>query len=71
MPIVKVNSQSRMKVISTYTFATMIFIVLSAGVAFSQIPVQKPSPTPPPRPTVWGVQFGSTMPATRRSSLEE
>jgi len=24
--------------------------VLSAGVAFSQIPVQKPSPTPPPRP---------------------
>jgi len=50
VPIVKVNSQSRMREISAYTFATLIFIVLSAGVAFSQIPVQKPSPTPPPRP---------------------
>jgi len=50
VPIVKVNSQSRMRGISTYTFAPLIFMVLSAGVAFSQIPVQKPSPTPPPRP---------------------
>lgn len=39
-----------MREISTYTFATLIFIALSAGVVFSQVPVQKPSPTPPPRP---------------------
>ncbi len=39
-----------MREISTYTFATLIFVVLSAGAAFSQVPVQKPSPTPPPRP---------------------
>ena len=63
MPIVKVNSQSRMKVFSTYTFATMIFVVLSAGVAFAQIPVQKPSPTPPPRP-VDGVFKDDTTPLT-------
>ena len=63
MPIVKVNSQSRMKVISTYTLATMIFIVLFGGVAFSQIPVQKPSPTPPPRP-VDGVFKDDSTPLT-------
>ena len=53
MPIVKVNSQSRMKQILTYTLATLIFAVLSVGVAFSQTqppPIQRPSPTPPPRP---------------------
>jgi len=50
VPIVKVNSQSRIKQFSTYTLATSIFIVLCAGVAFSQVPVQKPSPTPPPSP---------------------
>ena len=48
MPIVKVNSQSRIKQFSTYTLTTLIFIVLCAGVAFSQVPVQKPSPTPLP-----------------------
>ena len=48
MPIVKVNSQSRIKQFSTYTLATLILIMLGAGVAFSQVPVQKPSPTPPP-----------------------
>ena len=63
MPIVKVNSQSRMREISSYTFATLIFIVLSAGVAFSQIPVQKPSPTPPPRP-VDGVFKDDSTPLT-------
>jgi hypothetical protein len=51
VPIVKVNSESRMKVLAaTYTLATLILIVLSAGVAFSQVPVQRPSPTPQPRP---------------------
>jgi len=48
VPIVKVNSQSRIKQFSTYTLTTLIFIVLCAGVAFSQVPVQKPSPTPLP-----------------------
>ena len=50
MPIVKVNSQSRMKQISVYTFATLILVVLCAGVSFSQVPAQTPAPTPPPRP---------------------
>lgn len=52
MPIVKVISQSRMKNVSaaTCTFAILILIVLCAGVASSQVPIQKPSPTPPPRP---------------------
>lgn len=53
MPIVKVNSQSRIKkfLVATYALATSILIVLSAGVAFSQTTApQRPSPTPPPRP---------------------
>jgi len=50
VPIVKVNSQSRIKKLSATTFATLFFIVVCAGVAYSQIPVQKPSPTPLPRP---------------------
>lgn len=52
MPIVKVNSESRMKKLlaATYTLATLILIVVSASVASSQVPVQRPSPTPPPRP---------------------
>jgi len=50
VPIVKVNSQSRMKQISVYTFATLILVVLCAGVSFSQVPAQTPAPTPPPRP---------------------
>ena len=53
MPIVKVNSQSRMKkfLVATYALAISILIVLSAGVAFSQTTApQRPSPTPPPRP---------------------
>jgi hypothetical protein len=33
-----------------YTLATLIVIVFCASLASSQIPVQKPSPTPPPRP---------------------
>ncbi len=52
MPIVKVNSQSRMKKVSaaTYTLATLIVIVFCASAAFSQVPVQRPTPPPPPRP---------------------
>ena len=57
MPIVKVSSQSRMTKFSITTFilAILIFIVPGAGVAFSQTqtqvpPIQRPSPTPPPRP---------------------
>jgi hypothetical protein len=54
VPIVKVISQSRMRKVSatTYTLATLIFIFLCAGVAFSQVKAlpPPPSPTPPPRP---------------------
>ena len=53
MPIVKVNSQSRLKKVSvaTRTLAPLILIVVSAGAAFSQTTTpQRPSPTPPPRP---------------------
>lgn len=63
MPIVKVISQSRMKVFSGHTVATLIFIVLCTGVAFSQLPTQKPSPTPPPRP-VDGVFKDDSTPLT-------
>ena len=63
MPIVKVNSQSRIKKLSATTFATLFFIVVCAGVAYSQIPVQKPSPTPPPRP-VDGVFKDDSTPLT-------
>lgn len=51
MPIVKVNSESRMRKVS-YTLATLISIVFCANVAFAQVkpPPPQPSPTPPPRP---------------------
>ena len=50
MPIVKVNSQSRIKKVSI-TLATLMLIVFSAGAAFSQTPnpPSRPTPTPPPR----------------------
>ena len=63
MPIVKVNSQSRMKRISIYALATLILIVLSVSVGYSQLPSQKPSPTPPPRP-VDGVFKNDDSPLT-------
>ena len=51
MPIVKVNSESRMRKVSVtlYAFALIVFC---ASVAFSQVkqPPPQPSPTPPPRP---------------------
>ena len=52
MPFVKVISQSRMKKGSAAiaTLATWIVIVFCAGAAFSQVPVQRPTPPPPPRP---------------------
>lgn len=54
MPIVKVNSETRMKKVSvaSYTLSTLILIVLCAGVVFSQSqpPPQRPAPTPPPPP---------------------
>ena len=54
MPIVKVNSQSRMKKFSVaaHSLARLLFIVICAGVAFAQNPAPppRPSPTPPPRP---------------------
>lgn len=50
MPIVKVNSQSRIKQATVFALATLVFILLCAGASFSQVPVQRPSPTPPPPP---------------------
>jgi hypothetical protein len=54
VPIVKVNSQSRMKKFSvaTRTLARLLFIVICASVTFAQNPAPppRPSPTPPPRP---------------------
>jgi hypothetical protein len=51
VPIVKVNSESRMKKVSVTTL-TLAMIVFCASVAFSQVksPPPQPSPTPPPRP---------------------
>jgi len=50
VPIVKVNSQSRIKQATVFALATLVFILLCAGASFSQVPVQRPSPTPPPPP---------------------
>ena len=50
MPIVKVNSKSRMKIISraVCTLAALIVVALSAGISFSQsAEAQRPAPTPP------------------------
>ena len=51
MPIVKVNSQSRMKLISSaaHALAALIFVALSASISFTQSPPpsQRPQPTPP------------------------
>ena len=51
MPIVKVNSESRMKKVLAAT-CTLPMIVFCASVALSQVkqPPPQPSPTPPPRP---------------------
>jgi hypothetical protein len=51
VPIVKVNSENRMKKVSVTTL-TLAMIVFCANVAFSQVksPPPPPSPTPPPRP---------------------
>ena len=51
MPIVKVNSESRMKKVLAAT-CTLAMIVFCASVALSQVkqPPPQPSPTPPPRP---------------------
>ena len=51
MPIVKVNSESRMRKVSVTTY-TLTTIVFCASVAFSQVksPPPQPSPTPPLRP---------------------
>jgi hypothetical protein len=52
VPIVEVNSQSRMKMVSTtaYALAALLLIVISASATFSQITPQKPAPTPSPYP---------------------
>ena len=52
MPIVKVNSESRMKKVLVTTLSTLLLIVLCASVALSQAqpPPQRPAPTPPPGP---------------------
>ena len=51
MPIVKVNSESRMRKVSVTIYA-LAMIVFCASVVFSQVksPPPQPSPTPPPRP---------------------
>jgi hypothetical protein len=49
VPIVKVNSQSRMRITTKLTF-TLILMACVAGVASAQVPTQRPSPTPHPRP---------------------
>jgi hypothetical protein len=49
VPIVKVNSQSQMKIF--FVLATLILIALSAGAVVGQsFPSPLPSPSPPPKP---------------------
>lgn len=65
MPIVKVNSESRMKKVLAATY-TLITIVFCASVAFSQVapPPPRPSPTPPPRPVDGTFKNGDDTPMT-------
>ena len=51
MPIVKVNSESRMKKVSVTT-SMLMMLMFCASIAFSQVksPPPEPSPTPPLRP---------------------
>src|SRR5215211_4288007 len=49
---------------TTFTLAALMFIVLCASVAFSQVPVQRPSPTPPPRPVEGGFKNPDDTPLT-------
>jgi hypothetical protein len=53
VPIVKVNSQNRMKLVLDRASAPgmlIVVILFCSGVAAAQIPIQRPSPTPPPQP---------------------
>jgi len=65
VPIVKVNSESRMKKVLAAT-CTLIAIVFCASVAFSQVapPPPRPSPTPPPRPVDGTFKNGDEAPMT-------
>ena len=65
MPIVKVNSESRMKKVLAAT-STLIAIVFCASVAFSQVtpPPPRPTPTPPPRPVDGTFKNGDEAPMT-------
>jgi len=68
VPIVKVNSHSRMKKISSRVRAVsiLIFVVLFGGtVAVAQVPSSaRPAPTPPPRPLDGIIQRSDDRPLT-------
>ena len=52
MPIVKVNSESRMKKVLVVTCMLAALLFVSAGSVVSQTTApQRPAPTPPPRPS--------------------
>jgi hypothetical protein len=65
VPIVKVNSESRMKKVLAATYA-LIAIVFCASVAFSQVtpPPPRPTPTPLPRPVDGTFKNGDEAPMT-------
>jgi hypothetical protein len=65
VPIVKVNSESRMKKVLAATY-TLIAIVFCASVAFSQVtpPPPRPTPTPLPRPVDGTFKNGDEAPMT-------
>jgi hypothetical protein len=66
VPIVKVDSQSRMKKVLVTAHTVAMLIVLVTGVAFSQTtpPPPRPSPTPPPRPVDGTFRNGDDTPLT-------
>lgn len=68
MPIVKVNSQNRMKEVSSRVrvVSILIFVILFGGsVAVAQIPASsRPAPTPPPRPVDGIMQRNDDRPLT-------
>lgn len=67
VPIVKVNSQKRMKKISSWVrvVSILIFVVLFGGVVAAQLPSSaRPAPTPPPRPIEGTMQNPQDRPLT-------
>ena len=65
MPIVKVNSRSRVQKVLFRIHALIVVVLFFASLATAQIPAQpRPSPTPPPRPIDGTIRSSDESPLT-------